>query len=289
MTLTASVRGLTAFVCLASWMVAVPAHAAPRTVLVLPLDGNADAATRQKLNASVLTAAKVGDDRVTPGDTTFTETAAAVGCDATVPACAESVRATLGVDVLVHGSATLTDGQTTLVVRRTVAKEPTKAVSVVVTPEATERAEPALTPLMDGSGGSTDLEPAPIVDQPAPTEPVPPEPPAYPSGKRTQGILFAAGGGVALIIGLALWSNKASVQDDIDATDPDDADDFVRLEELESRAFKYAMVGNVMVLAGLALGGYGGWILWEDRKERRMAITPAVTPTSAGLSLGGVW
>ncbi|MDB4963650.1 MAG: hypothetical protein JWP01_3649 [Myxococcales bacterium] len=270
------------------------ASAAPRTVLVLPVDGNADPSVRAKLNLSVQKLARKLPGKVSVGDTTFTETAAAVGCDPTAPDCAEMVRSTLGVDELVHGTATWKDGETRLVVRRTVAKEPTRSVLVVLAAEeAPEKSETTLGPLFDGSGGTTEpvaTDPDPLAQQPPPSEtPPPPAGPSYDNRKRNKGIIFAAAGGVTLVIGLALWSNKSSVQDDIDDLPARDPEDFERLEQLESRAFKYAMVGNVMVVAALALGGYGGWTLYQDRKERRIAVVPQVTPTTAGLVVGGHW
>jgi hypothetical protein len=269
------------------------AYGAPRSVLVLPLDGNADPSVRAKLNLSVQKLARKIPGKVSVGDTTFTETAAAVGCDPALPDCAEMVRATLAVDELVHGTATWKDGQTRLVVRRTVARQPTRSISVVLAAEEPpEKSETPIGPLFDGSGGTTEplAEPAPIEPAPPPTEaPAPPQGPSYSARKRNKGIIFAAAGGVTLVIGLALWSNESSVQGDIDDQAARDANDFERLEQLESRAFKYAMVGNVMVLAGLALGGYGAWTLYQDRNERRVAVTPQITPTTAGLAVGGTW
>lgn len=49
------------------------------------------------------------------------------------------------------------------------------------------------------------------------------------------------------------------------------------------------MIGNVMVLTGLGVGAYGGWLLYQDRKERQMVVTPSVTPTSATVMLRGTW
>jgi hypothetical protein len=99
---------------------AFPAVAAadPHRVIVLPLDGNADPAVRTKLSASLEKLAHQIDGTVTTGDTTFAETAAAVGCDATAPGCADTVMTTLSVDEIVYGTATTTNGQTTVVVRR---------------------------------------------------------------------------------------------------------------------------------------------------------------------------
>src|SRR6185369_2617758 len=80
--------------------------AGPRKVLVLPLDGNAAAAQKSQLNDSVAKMAKAKiDGDVTVGDTTFQETAAAVGCDPNAPQCADTVLSTLTVDELVYGTA----------------------------------------------------------------------------------------------------------------------------------------------------------------------------------------
>lgn len=264
-------------------IVAASAAAAPRRVLVLPLDGNAEPALRAKLNLTVQKLARSTSDDVSLGDTTFSETAAAVGCDPASPACAETVRTTLGVDELVWGTTTWTDGQTHLVVNRLVAKEPARSGSVLLAPQdSPEKADAALAPLFDGTATVPDV----IEPPPPPIEPVTPP---YDNRKRNKGIIFAAGGGLALVIGLALWSNKSSVQQDIDDAPTDDPADFARLEELESRAFKYAMIGNVMVLTGLAVGGYGGWIIYQDRNERRLTVTPQITPTAAGVAVGGTW
>ncbi len=87
------------------------------TVMVLPIDGDADPALRTSLTALVEKAVQeLGT--VKAGTTTLAETAAAVGCDPATPECAESVRTTLAVDVLVYGSTTTKDGQVELVIRK---------------------------------------------------------------------------------------------------------------------------------------------------------------------------
>jgi len=270
------------------------AEAAPPRVLVLPLDGNAEPALRAKLNLAVQKLARKTAGNVANGDTTFAETAAAVGCDPAAADCAETVRTTLGVDELVWGTATWTNGQTNLVVYRSVARQPTRSGAVLIGPrEGADKADAGLAPLF--GEGSTTVTPDPtdpLVTDPRVVDPLTapaPQPPQHSNRKRTKGIILSVSGGVALVIGLSLWSNKSSVQQDIDDAPTDDAADFARLEELESRAFTYAMVGNVMVLGGLALGGYGGWILYQDRKERQVAVTPQLTATSAGVTVGGTW
>ncbi len=275
------------------------AHAAPRRVLVLPLDGNAEPTLRAKLNLSVQKLARSGPGTVSLADTTFSETAAAVGCDPASPECAETVRTTLGVDELIWGTTTWSNGQTKLTVYRTSAKQPTRSASVVLGPQDTpEKADTTLSPLFGRHPTATDPT-GPVTTKPRTTEPGTTEPgttepggpktPPYDNRRRNTGIILASGGGVLLLIGLVLWSNKSSVQRDIDSAPTATPADFARLEELESRAFRYAMVGNVMVLAGVGVGAYGGWIIYQDRKERRVAVTPQITPTTATVSIGGAW
>lgn len=122
------------------------------------------------------------------------------------------------------------------------------------------------------------------------TPPLTPPPPAHDNRKRTTGIIIASAGGLTTVIGLMLWSSAAGVQNDIDGAPTRTAGDFAALEDLEGRGKSYALIGDVMVPIGLAVAGYGGWLLYQDHQERRaVTITPQVSPTTAGVVLGGVW
>ncbi|MEJ7600980.1 MAG: hypothetical protein WKG01_23945 [Kofleriaceae bacterium] len=272
---------------------ALPAIAGPRRVLVLPLDGSADAPTRARLTTSVQRLARVIDGIVLPGDTTFAETAAAVGCDPQVPACADDVRRTLGVDELVYGTANVDQSRITIVLRRkakgAAARDVTATVSITDTPE---RVEPALLPLFSVSTAPVTTEPvlvpAPVVGEPAQPPPLPQPTERKPMSRdRKFGIAAVAGGGLLVLFGLAAWSSASSVNDQIDNHDTADYQDFLDLQELESRASTRAWAGNVLVLGGLALGAYGGWLLWRDR-DRQLTVTPAPIPGGAAVmfSLG---
>ncbi|HEY5936550.1 MAG TPA: hypothetical protein VIU61_18000 [Kofleriaceae bacterium] len=281
----------TAVLCLL--LLELPALAAPRRVLVLPLDGNADAATRQKLTASVQRLARVIDATVQPGDTTFAETAAAVGCDPAVPACADTVRETLNVDELVYGTANVEGGKVTIVVRRKAKGADAREVkTTMAASDSIDQVEPALLPLFSASSTT----------QPAVTEPIkepdkPPTelPPVTGSGQpgETQtrrdrtpmstdkkfGIAAVVGGGLLLVFGLAAWGSAGDVNEQIDNHDTETYEDFQQLQELESRARTRAWAGNILVLGGLALGGYGGYLLWRDHKAK-LTVTP--TPVEGG-------
>jgi hypothetical protein len=262
------------------------AMAGPKRVLVLPLDGNADPATRAKLNTSVQKLAKeaAAGAVVTVGDATFDETAAAVGCDPTAPKCAISVRSTLGVDELVYGTVTNDpSGQATIVIRRSsvTSNPPREDTATLPAGEPADRAEAQLAPLF----GVTVTEPVP---EPAPLPPPPPPPPRD-NSRRNIGIACAGGGGVLVVIGLALWASESSKQDQIDNAPTQTLSQLRALQELEDKAQTYAIVGDLMLLGGLALGGYGGWLLYKDHQERSVAVTPTATPNGPAVVLRGTW
>ncbi|HMG56230.1 MAG TPA: hypothetical protein VK601_22175, partial [Kofleriaceae bacterium] len=85
-----------------------PAAAAVHKVLVLPVDGALDPATRGKLTAELARLARGLDGQVATGSATFADTALAVGCEPRAASCADEVMATLGVDELVWATATRT-------------------------------------------------------------------------------------------------------------------------------------------------------------------------------------
>lgn len=266
------------------------AEAAPRKVLVLPIDGSVDPAVRARLNTSVQKLANNIEGKVTVGDTTFEETAAALGCDAESPECAESVRATLGVDELVFGRASTTGTETTLVVRRvrskTAWREGTTTFSIDDAPErADATVDTELSPLFDVQPPTPPpIETPPPVETPPPAGQLPVDEPSNPG--RTRGILLTSGGGVAIVLGLVLWANVASTQDEIDAANPEDEGDFRNLADKEDKAQRNAIIGDILVVAGVAVAAWGGWTIYKSR-ESSVTVTPTATPTGAGVVFGG--
>jgi len=82
------------------------ATADPRHVLVLRAEGNADAATRGRVDTQVGKLAKTLDGNVEVGEITFTDAAAAVGCSGSEAQCRDEVLGMMGVDELISTSVT---------------------------------------------------------------------------------------------------------------------------------------------------------------------------------------
>ena len=278
----------TAVVALVS--VAGPGIARPRKVLVLPLDGTASVATRNRLSASVQRLSRVLDGTVATGTATFVDAAAAVGCDPSRPACADQVRKMLGVDELVYGTVTeSSDGEVVIVVRRSRAGTPPHEVSVEVSSnEPLDRTEATILPLFRGAGAEPSAVPpgTPSAGSEPPGDEVP-GPPAEPGARSRQwriGLGGTVAGGAMLLGGFALWSSKSSLQVQINDHAVDDEKDFRELRALEDRASTRAWVGNLVVLGGLVVGGFGGYLLWQDHKARRQ-VTVSSQPVEGGAAI----
>jgi hypothetical protein len=272
------------------------AFAGPRKVLVLPLDGDAAPEIRAKYSASVQRLARTIEGKVTPGDVAFTDTATAIGCDPKQPKCAEDVRATLGVDELIYGTVTKQDDKVVVVVRRVAKdKEPREVSATLETADDPERAEPEFLPLFrEKPGDPADGDVVLVNDDPDGNKEDKGdkgEPPPRTPLRRDQVLGYAAigGGGTLLLISFALWSSASGLKDDIESHPVEDHDDFLRLEEIEGRASTRAWTGNALFLAGLAVGGLGGYLLYRDRKAQHAVVAPAPIPNGAALMLGGVF
>ena len=252
-------------------------------MIVLPVDGNATPALRSSVGDTVKRLAHTLDATVSDGDTTFAETAAAVG----VPIrrrrrvrikCSRHSPSTR----LSTATATTTNGTTRVTVRRVTKSAAPREAS---TDDPPDRIEPALGPLFD-----VKPPPPPTPAPPATTTPDAPSPPGPEGdhGDRNIGIVTAAGGGVLLGIGLTLWLGESGLQSDIDHHSANSPADFADLVDLEDRASTRATWGNILVITGLAAGGIGAYYLWRDH-EAHVVVTPQPLDHGAGVSLGGRW
>jgi hypothetical protein len=280
--------------------IAAIGSAGPRKVIVLPLDGNADAATKAKLNDVVQDLAKSVPGDVTHGDATFNETAIALGCDPNRNACIDSVLETLAVDEIVWGTATTADGHTTVVVRRGTKGSPAhEQTAIIAATDEPETSETQLAPLF----GMTSVVPGPgsdagsgsgsgsaIDEVGSAVLPPPPPAPAPWSQRKKLGVGLAVSGSVLVLVGFAMWASESSVQSDIDAAPTTTASDIQHLQDLEGKASGYAWGGNIAMLLGLGAGGYGAYLLWKDHREAT-TLTPAPPPSGTGVTfvLRGRW
>lgn len=290
-----------------------PAAAAGHKILVLPVDGSADAATRSRLTAEVVRLARSLDGQVSTGNATFADTALAVGCDPQAAGCSDEVIATLGVDELIWGTASRDAGATRLVVHRAARGAPAREIATTLAPGDTgDRVASGIGPLF----GPPAAEPAAPRATGAPTPPAAPTPadpalapapqvgdaapPAASPGSadertdRTIGIALVSGGGVGLVLGVALWASYSSLQSSIDSHPVRTFADIQDLKSIEDRASTRAIAGDVFVVAGLIAGGIGAYYLYRDHTRHAVAVAVAPVPLAHGGGLtitvsGGPW
>ncbi|HEY0479732.1 MAG TPA: hypothetical protein VGD37_19565 [Kofleriaceae bacterium] len=284
-----------------------PAAAANHKILVLPVDGTADAATRARLTSEVARLARGLEGQVATGNATYADTALAVGCDPQAAGCSDEVIATLGVDELVWGTATASPanrdaGQVRLVVHRAVrGAAPREVATMIAAGDSGERVATGIAGLFAPPAA----RPEPAAPHPAaapPPAPPPPadagaEPPAGPAPStpapgvtddrrdRTLGVALASGGGLGLVVGIALWASYSGLQDQIDEHPVRSFDDIQDLRSLEDKAGTRAIAGDVFVVAGLVAGGLGAYLLYRDHRRHAVAIAPAPIAHGGGLTI----
>jgi hypothetical protein len=180
-------RGLLAACALAALaMLGGPAAADPK-VQVLQADGRADAKVRARVDAGILALARSGGEQVIPGDITFTEAAAAVGCKADAAACKDEVLGMLSVDEIVITTVTPKPGGFEVAVRRVGKGGAAREAISFVAYDRLDKLE-AIAPLFSAKPAPAPPAPAP---PPAGATPVPfgprpaPPPPPPPSNAVT--------------------------------------------------------------------------------------------------------
>jgi hypothetical protein len=160
-------------IALSLLLVAVTAGAAVASskVLILKADGRADAKTRAKVDAAIVKLAKTGPDTVTPGEITFADAAAMVGCRAEDAACAHEVASTLGVDEVAIVTVTPKPPDGYEVKIRRAGKGAPKDATATVAVDKLDKLD-ALAPMFGGKA------PAPTFEPPGgtPNKPIGPEP-----------------------------------------------------------------------------------------------------------------
>jgi hypothetical protein len=311
------------------WWSAI-ATAGGHKTLVLPIDGDADPALRKQLTSLVVSLARSEGGDVAIGDTTFAETAAAIGCDPHTPACSEQVRAGLNVDEIVFGSAFSGGGQTTAVISKAEKGQARKDQTVsIAAHQKADAAEATLRPMFGvagpevkpgvGSGSPTGAgsASASASGSESASGSASESASASASGSTSEsgsgsgsgsgsasavaaqgtflatresqlGFGLVAGGGLAFLLGLALWSSESGLQDQINSSPDNTSTQIAALRDLEDRASTKAWEGNILVFAGLAAVGVGTYYLIKDH-QMHATVAPVEHAAGAAVVLGGRW
>lgn len=295
-------------------LVASPALADQRKILVMKSEGRADSATRTKVDAAIIKLAKTTDSQVSPGDITMTDAAAAVGCTPETSACRDEILNMLAVDEIVYASVGPKPGGTEVVAYRVarggVAKD---AKSMILKGEPAEKLD-GLAPLFFATTTATlppptTSEPPPSTTEPPPTtaappvlperasEPAPTTPVAYPPpllvdqpSRSPLPMVGAITGGAFVLIGFMCWGKASSLQSEIDDAPVNTTADFDAIRELERQADSYAGAGNFLFLAGAVVGGVSAYFLIKNRRARAATtayIGPALFDQGAGIAITG--
>jgi hypothetical protein len=295
-------------------LVAPPAFAEQRKILVLKSEGRADTATRTKVDAAIIKLAKTTDAQVSPGDITMTDAAAAVGCSPETPACKDEILNMLAVDEIVYASIGPKPGGTEVVAYRVARGGVSKdAKSMILKGEPAEKLD-GLAPLFFATTTAT-LPPATSTEPmpPTTTEPVPAQPTAPPAlperaiepapvgtayppmivdqpSRSPLPMIGAITGGAFVLVGFMCWGKAGSLQSEIDDAPAETSADFDAIKELERQADSYAGAGNFLFLAGAVLGGVSAYFLIKNRRKQASMtaqIAPALFENGAGIVITG--
>jgi hypothetical protein len=287
-------------------LVAGVASADPHHVLVLKSEGPADAATRAKVDASLMKLAKHLEGKVTAGDITLGDAAAAVGCQPETPQCKDEVLATLAVDEVVATTVVPErNGNLKITVRR-ISKSGTQDASTTIAPTQADKLDPigplfgmpaapgpaapgpapttaptvppasptpaisTTTPTGDTPPPETAPAPAP---EPAPTPAALPAPTTGPadvedhSSRRKYELAGMIGGGGCVVLSFVLWGAASSTQSDIDKAPTKTPKDIQNLKDLESKGDAQAGLGNLLFVGGIALAAVSTYFYIKDRSS----------------------
>lgn len=111
-------------------------------VLVLKSDGRVDPKVRARIDAAILKLAKTTPHEIAPGDITYTDAAAAVGCAAEEAGCTDQVLDMFAVDEIVITSLAPKPGAITVSVLRVGKGGATREATATVTADTAEKLDP---------------------------------------------------------------------------------------------------------------------------------------------------
>jgi hypothetical protein len=275
---------VTASICCLITTAASPVVA---SVLVLSFQGP-DAA---KVQATVSTILRNSGHSTAPGDTTYEDAAAVLGCNAGSDECGEEVCSTLEVEEIVFGTIAKNGD---VVIFRVARGKPRQQVHVRTEPGQSVEAAlaPALQELFNESTAAERPADPPLLDPTMPPDPLvtPAAMPAIPvsSGPTDPdrryvkwSIVAWAGSGAAGVATLLFWIRAGSLQDELDRTT-----NAAARRDLDDRANAASTVGTSMAVASVGLAGLGTLFWIMDRRQRRASgtsIGPMLVPGGAGV------
>ncbi|MGE0550707.1 MAG: hypothetical protein AB7O24_08205 [Kofleriaceae bacterium] len=310
-------------IALAIVVMSEPVVADPTRAIVMRSEGSADPGVRASIDGALMNLAKTENPSATLGDISYSDAAAAVGCDPTKPSCQNDVLGFLTVDELVYATATASPSSVDIVVRRVTkagsrdakmtlaagqpvgrldaiaplfgvrvpAAEPTAPAAPPLPPPPSP--EPAPAPVDSTSPGSDDATSGPME-----IEPVEPAPllgsddplPTEDTSRRRLELTGMIGGGVFAFAGAIMWIKAAGIQSEIDDAPTRTRVQVEHLLDLERRGDRYALWGNVMVVGGLVLGGVSAVFYWKDRRDNAgtttaLRVHPVVFDHGVGIGL----
>lgn len=287
-------RGLPALALTFAALVGFAGVAHASRVMVMTFSGGEGAKVQSSVSAALIGAGH----EVTPGDTSFEDAAAILGCDAKSEACIEQVLTTLSVDEIVYGSSAKNGD---VVIVRAARGKPRRQTKTRVT--SGQSMDAAVVPAMRELYGETAPPPPPAPPPPDEIKVAARTRPSSSERSDTSGdiierpyrkwaIVTWSTAGAAAVTGLIFWVRASSLQDDIDSAPDGTGDEIDALTELESRAETASTVGNVMMVAAAGLAGAGTYLWMKDRRVRkasRASIQPTFFPGGAGIlvTIGG--
>ena len=303
---------------LISSLLAPPAFADGKHTLVLKSDGNADGKVRAQIDAAVLKLARGSVEGVAPGDISFADAAAAVGCKPDAPTCKDDVLGMLAVDEVIATTVTRKPGGLEVLVRRAPKSGAPREATAKISDASDATFDTQLGPLFGAAAPATTvtvIEP-PRPDEPTPpvAHPTPPDAPPQPEPARPNlaepgqplapmpqpaedqqhtrlQLAGMIGGGGLVLLGFVLWGQASGTQNDIDNAPNRTHADLVHLQDLEKQGDGQASLGNLMFFGGLILGGISTYLFVRDRGRRHdpvARITPTLLDHGAGFALTGV-
>lgn len=274
--------------------------------MVFPAEGSAPAVLKDapaKVTAAIAAAARAGGAEAEVAMEKAAAAAKRAGCELEAPGCLAKVAASLDVDTVVVVNVAPADRGVFVEVdlAQRVGEAPPRVTWLVdavdvagVEAEVTKRA-PELFRTGDAAPEPTGPPSPPPIEAEDPYANPPSErdfTPAWPSGLAKVELYswIIAGGGVALIgVGGFFLFSAADKQDEIDGSSPETLADFQALEELEDQAASRALVGNILVGAGVVAVGAGVWLIIKQLRAEpdrdAVALSPALFDHGVGLSL----